>query len=113
MLKRVLQAEENDNRRNLDLHKGMKSIRNGNYVGKYKTFFLLFLKISLHETLLFKGEIITVNCGTYNTCRSEMYNKITQSHKREEMEVYCDNLVLFIGRVWLIKGVYYKLKTTN
>lgn len=59
-----------------------------------KHFFPLYFKISLQDTLPFKGEIITMYCGTDNICRSKMYNKITQSHKWEEMEVCCGNVLI-------------------
>lgn len=40
MLKEVFGQKKRIPDRNMELHRGMKNIRNGNYISKYITFFL-------------------------------------------------------------------------
>ena len=54
MLKEVLQIEEYDTGRNLDLHKWIKSTEDGKYMVKQRYIFFFTFKISLEDNWLFK-----------------------------------------------------------
>lgn len=51
---------------NLDIEKGMDSIRNAKYVTKYKRLYYFLFLISLKDDWLFKTTIETLFCGVYN-----------------------------------------------
>ena len=66
--------------RNFILHKGIKSTRNGEYVGIYKSSF----KISLKDHCQFKVKIVTMYFVAYNVCRSKCMTKMAQRMGEEE-----------------------------
>lgn len=74
---------------NLELWEWMKNIENGNYMGKYKNFFLFKSK----DDWLLKGNIIAMCCKVYNICQKKIYENCSVKVEWGEREVNCCKLL--------------------